>query len=362
MNILFCCEGFIIDGVASYNLHMAAALMRAGHNTAILGRWLGFRGFQKRHEETGVKVLQYFSPTVVSQAALKMAGEFRPDVLITDGRRGFPLALAIREKFATPIVTNFMDSVTGKDKPGRTIGEIRAHSAAWTSPEMRWVEAAERQSGGGVLVRQIRRAIIPELIPCTPMPPRDPFKLLCLGRLSGYKFTGQLTVVKNALRLQERIPTLEITVVGGGWRRAVFAKDAALINAKAGRRLVRIAGYQTDPVPWIAASTAVCGGSTCGLESILCNRPIIAVSAHWFGLITPDNLKDAVAGYYAERDGHFYIKENPEVVLDEILSLYKNWDEKRVTRDVQKLHDTMRPRFAPEIAAREWNELFAEVL
>lgn len=314
MNILFCCEGFLIDGVASYNLHMAAALRQAGHRVAILGRWLGARGYQERHRATGVEVLQYFSPVVVSGRALSLADEFQPDVVITDGRRAFPLALAIRRRRGTPIVTNFMDDPTGKNKPGRTIEEIRDNSAAWVSPEPKLVAMA-RAHEPGIPVCQVRRAIMPDFFPQTPLPPRDPFRVLCLGRLSSHKFLGQLTIVKNAKKLLHEIPTLEITVVGGGWRRMLFTREAMAVNLAAGRRVVRTVGYQSDPSPWILGSTVVCGGSTCGIEAMFSNRPIIAMSGFWFGLITPENLDEAVKCYYAERDGKFWLAENPEIVL-----------------------------------------------
>ncbi|MDL2264738.1 hypothetical protein LJC31_08815, partial [Synergistaceae bacterium OttesenSCG-928-I11] len=195
-----------------------------------------------------------------------------------------------------------------------------------------------------------------------PVPPRDPFRLLCLGRLSSYKFLGQLTVVKNARRLMRDIPSLEITVVGGGWRRMLFVREAAVANARAGRRVIRTVGYQTDPAPWIRASTAVCGGSTCGIEAILSNRPIVAMSGNWFGLITPDNLEEAVDCYYGERGGKFYLPENPEVVLEELVDLYKNWDQDRIASATRELRERMLPDFSPESAARDWEALLEEVL
>ncbi len=361
MNILFCCEGFLIDGVASYNLHMAAALRQAGHRVAILGRWAGRYGYQARHRDTGVEVLQYVSPTVVSGRALRLAREFAPDAVISDGRRAYPLALAIHNALGTPVVTNFMDDPVGKDKPGRRIEEIHDNSAAWVSPEPKLVAMA-RALDPGIPVRQVRRAVMPALFPTTPVPPRNPFRLLCLGRLSNHKFAGQLAVIRNADQLLRSIPTLEVTVVGGGWRQMVFAGTALRINAKHARRVVRIAGYQPDPSPWIRASGVVCGGSTCGLEAILSNRPIIAMSGFWFGLITPDNLEAAVKCYYAERDGHFYIKENPEIVLDEIVRLYEAWDEEKIAADTATLRETMLPQFSPELAAQDWEALLQEVL
>jgi glycosyltransferase involved in cell wall biosynthesis len=358
---LFCCEGFIVDGVASYNLHMAASLKQAGHRVAILGRWLGPGGYQRRHEQTGVEVLGYFASTVVSDHALSMAKRFSPDVLISDARRAFPLALEIHKRLGTPIVTNIMDDPVGKDKPGRTMGEIHDNSVAWVSPEPRLVAMA-RALSPAVPLRVIRRAVLPELFPATPIPKRDPFRVLCLGRLSRFKFAGQRAVVKSARRLLETIPSLEITVVGGGWRKWVFMMDAARINVMARRGVVKIAGCRVDPSPWIVASTLVCGGSTCGLETLLSNRPLVAVSGFWFGSVTPENLEEAVRCYYAERDGRFLIQEKPEIILEEIENIYETWDDEKIAARTRVLRERMLPKFSPALAAQDWSELFDEVL
>jgi hypothetical protein len=361
LNILFCCEGFIIDGVASFNLHMAASFREAGHRVAVLGRRLGKWGYQKRHIETGVEVLQYFSPGVVCGRALSMAKRFYPDVIITDGRRAFPLALEIHRRLGTPIVTSFLDTPCGKDKPGRTMREIHDNSAAWVSSEKRQIAQIEGLSPG-IPFRLMRRAVSPRLLPSTPLPGRDPFRVLCIGRLSNYKFSGAAAVVRNARGLMSKIPSLEITVVGGGWRKVLFARDAALTNLSAGRKAVRIAGYQTDPAPWFAASTVVCGGASCGMEAILSGRPVIAMSGHWFGLVTPENLKEADDTFYGERGGRFWLKNNPEVVLDEITDLYENWEDGALKNRTDALKNALSPEFSPELAVRDWEKLFNDVL
>ncbi|MDO4988375.1 MAG: hypothetical protein Q4E17_05070 [Synergistes sp.] len=360
MNILFCSEGFIIDGVATYNVHMSAALHLAGHRTAILGRWLGFHGLQRQHRRLGVEVLQYYSPFVVCDHAVKMGVSFQPDAIITDGRRGFPLALAIHQETGAPIYTNFMDDVTGKNKPGRTIDEIITNSVALTSPEERFVKEAENISACRLPVRKIRRAIVPELLPELAPPYRSPFRVLCIGRTSRFKFRGQLSIVKNALRLMRYIPDIEITVVGGGWRLAYFMKEALEANIRAGRRLIRIAGYQADPAPYIARSTVVCGGSTCGLEGILSCRPVIAMSGFFLGLITPENLDRAVETYYAERDGDQGIGIGDDRAVEALIDLYERWNDEDIATMTKTLHDSIRPRFSPQSAAEEWLSLIVQ--
>jgi hypothetical protein len=86
------------------------------------------------------------------------------------------------------------------------------------------------------------------------------------------------------------------------------------------------------------------------------------VSGFWFGLITPDNLSDAVKCYYAERGGRFLIAHRPEVVLSEVENLYETWDEEKTSDRTRVLRETMLPEFSPELAAKDWESLLARVL
>jgi hypothetical protein len=98
------------------------------------------------------------------------------------------------------------------------------------------------------------------------------------------------------------------------------------------------------------------------MEAILSGRPVIAMSGHWFGLVTPENLSDADSTFYAERNGRFWLKDNPEVVLDEIISLYENWEDESVKKRTDTLRNALSPEFSPELAVRDWENLFADVL
>ena len=361
LRILICSEGFILDGVASYHLHLALAFKNAGHTVGILGRWMGFSGYQKRYQHTGISVLEYFSPVVVCPKALQMARDFAPDVLIADSRRAFPLAQEINEKTGTPIITIFMDSPQGKNKKGRTLEEIERNSRAWISPEKSlYLEMLALNPS--LPVRQLRRPVVEEWMPPTPIRPKEPFSVLCLGRLSRYKIPGLLSVLHNASQLKSVIPSLDITVVGGDWRRAYFMREAFQKNLAAGNRYIRTVGYQKDPAPWFARSNVVCTGSTCALEAILCNRPVIAVSTYWFGLITPENLDEAIACYYAERAGRFHASENPDVIVNTLIELYENWNVEQLTHDQKIMRERFLPLFDPATAVKEWEDLFNEVL
>ena len=136
MNILFCNEGFIIDGVASYNLYLSAALSQAGHNVTILGRWAGIKGFQDRHRKLGVNVIQCLSLSVKNKWLIKKAIQFKPDVIISDSRRAYPLAQEVRKKTGARVITIFHDPPQdNKMRPGRDLPALINGSAALVTSE-----------------------------------------------------------------------------------------------------------------------------------------------------------------------------------------------------------------------------------
>ena len=175
MNILFCSEGFLIDGIASYNLYLSAALAQAGHHTAIIGRWAGPKGFQKRHRQAGVRVMQSLSLTVSSPWIRNQAQRFEPDVIITDARRAFPLAQQIRRLTDASVVTIFHDPPAFKNKTDRREKDVIQGSQAWVTAEKSIYDDL-LQLNTALPVYHIRRPITGMVQP-TPVPPQDPFRV-----------------------------------------------------------------------------------------------------------------------------------------------------------------------------------------
>ena len=360
MNILFCSEGFIIDGVASYNLYLAAALAQAGHNVAIVGRWAGFNGFQKRHEASGVKVIQSISVTVDPIRLIKQAIQFQPDVLITDARRSFPLARRIQAQTGAKVVTIFHDPPQFERKGNRGIETIIAGSDVWVTAEKAIYEALTTIKTD-VPIHWIQRPITGMIQP-RPLPARDPFNVLCLGRLSRWKSPGLRTIVDNALELKQAIPSLTITIVGGGRRQLNFFLSATKANARARERFVRIVGTQTDPQPWIQRANLVCAGATAAVEAILSERPTLAFSGFWLGSVTPANLERGISTHFGERAGDFYVREDPDVVIKGLIDLYHQWDQKEMRKRVQALRRQLAPDFDSQTVSARLQTVFDHLL
>jgi glycosyltransferase involved in cell wall biosynthesis len=356
LKILFCCEGFLVDGVASFNLYLSSALAEAGHEVAIAGRWAGFNSFKERHKKKGVTVFQDLALTPVSPRLVRQAAGFKPDVIITDSRRAFPLALEIKKRTGGKLVTVFHDPARDDRRKNRGLEIIRAQSDAWITSE----EPIFEQLNGlapPFPVSLIRRPISAMVEP-SPLPPRDPFRVFCLGRLSGYKSPGFRALLDRASLLKKRIPSLEVAFAGGGDRLPLYRIEAMKQNALAGSRFVRVLGTVTDPNPLFRWSTVVCAGATSAAEGVLSNRPTFAFSAFWLGLVTEANSGDAIACHFGERYGSFRLKDRPESVLEALESLYGNWADGGVEEIVKQARETLEREFSSSLTASQFETLF----
>ena len=360
MRILFCSEGFIIDGVASYNLYLSAALSQAGHTVAVVGRWAGFKGFQKRHREFGIGVIQCTAVSVDTTWLVKQAVGFRPDILISDARRAFPLARRIRQATGAKVIIVFHDPPQPDRTGGRSLATLVRNSDMWISPEEPIYEAL-RELRGALPAHWVQRPITGMVRP-TALPSKEPFQVLCLGRLSRWKSPGLRTIVEGAWRMKQTIPSLRITVVGGGRRRWGFWLSALKANARARQRFIQILGARTDPQPWIEQANLVCAGATAAVEAILSNRPVLAFSGFWLGAVTPDNIERGVATHFGERAGDFYVRDRPGIVIDGVINAYKRWDPAGTEERVRELNRRLSPDFDSGAVAGVFQTLFDDLL
>ncbi len=214
MKIFFCNEGFKIDGVASYNLYLSSSLKRASHDITVIGRWIGSHGFQKRHIESNVKVIQLPSLKVYSNQLLKRAVQEHPDIIFTDSRRSFPFAKKIKNLTKAKLITVFHDPPQHDRKGDRSIYSLIKNSDVWVTPE-KPIHEELKKIDGNLPVHFIQRPLN-RIIKPTDLPEKDPFKLLCLGRLSRWKSPGLKIIIDRAPELKKIIPSLDITLIGGG--------------------------------------------------------------------------------------------------------------------------------------------------
>lgn len=358
MKVLFCSDALIVDGVTSFVFHLSSALSEAGFDVAVLGRWAG-KGFQSRLRKHGVKVIQCLSPSVGNLWFDKKAREFAPDVIVTDSRRSFPLATRLKKITGAKVFTFFLDSLEKTDRKGRDVESLIQFSDAWLSAEPPLLE--ELNQIKTPFAKFLFRRPLKGLIAPTPLPEKDPFRVLCFGRISGYKSAGPRALLEDALSLKKKIPSLELVFVGGGWRTLGFRFAAFKINRASESPFVRVVGTQTDPERWFQWSTLVCAGSTSAIEAVLANRPVVALSGYWMGFLTPDRLDEAFSTYFAERAGTSLVRENPGVVSQEVLDVYEQWNQSKLEKSTLSLRNSVEKRFERKSAAEEFKHIYEEI-
>jgi len=364
MRILFCCEGFIIDGVTSFNLYLSSALAGIGYDVAVIGRWGGLKGFQQRHRQHGVKVLQTFSVTVSNRRLLKMGAGFKPDIIITDSRRSYPFALKLKELTGARVITVFHDPPQHERVGTRSIVSLIDGSDLWISSEkpiLDELQKIENRPPCHFIQRPITSMVHP-----TPLKNHPPFRVLCLGRLSRWKSPGIRYLVDHGEELKKLIPGLELHVVGGGLKLVEFLLAAARVNRRIGRKTVHVWGTRVDPTPFFEQATVVCAGATSAIEAILSKRPVIAFSGVWMGPVTEENLEYGAKTHFGERDGEVYTKMNkqliylskqPNVLADALVEMYNQWDHDVMKRRAEALCDTLYDRFDSHRIGTQFTEL-----
>lgn len=358
MRVLFCSDSMIVDGVTSFVFHLATALKEAGNEVAVLGRWAG-KGFQPRLRSHGVEVIECLSPTVGNFWFDKKAAEFRPDVLVTDSRRSFPLAVRLKLVTGAKIFTFFLDRLEKTDRKGRDVASLIKYSDAWLSAEKPLLEELESiptPFRKFHLQRPLKGLFTP-----TPIPPKDPFRILSFGRVSCFKSITSLWLLKNALYMKKEIPSLEMIFVGGGWRTLKYRMLAANNNLRAGAEFIKILGTQIDPQPWFEWANLVCAGSTSAIEAALSNRPVVASTGYYLGLLTPDKIEKAFSSYFSERSGPL-LSENPHLLIEDILRIYREWDEIAVNQTTAAFKNEIEPFFERDNVALSFQNIYKEVL
>ncbi len=194
------------------------------------------------------------------------------------------------------------------------------------------------------------------------MSPKDPFHVLCLGRLSRFKSPGIRAMIENATELKKAIPSLKISVIGSGRRIINLWAIANKANLAAGEKFIRFRGTQSNPLPFFEDASVVCAGATSAIEAILCNRPVVAFSGFWMGKVTTDNVDECLANHFGERQGEFYLKDRLEIVCQSLIEIYREWDDQKVAQSSETLRQQLAPEFDGKTIADRFSTLCRQLI
>lgn len=341
MRILFCSDALTIDGVASYIFNTGAALKRAGNEVAVIGRWSLKGGFQERYRHEGFKVITCPSVSVGNMYFDVRAKLFRPDVIMTDPRRSFPLASRIKRLTHAPVITYFLDPVEKTDRPGRDIDSLVKYSDVFTAFEPDTLTQLHGL-GTSIPVVKMPRPLDVFFAP-SEVPSRESFSILCFGRLSRYKTPGIFHLLGNLRAIQNHIPDFVINILGGGgWRFIKLKYYAHKLNKEIGRQCVKVIGTQSDPRRFIESANLVAASATSAMEAAYSMRPVIAMCSGYFGPLRNDNLDEGLRSYFSERYGE---KDFSRLIPD-ILSIYDRYHDDDFRDGLRKISARLGDEFS----------------
>ena len=357
MKILFCSDALTIDGINSYILNTGTALKHAGHDVAVLGRWAGVKGFQARYRQEGFTVITCPSISVGNAYFDFRAKRFRPDVIMTDHRRTFPLATRIKQLTGAPVITYFLDPLWKTDKKGRDIPSLEKFSDVFTAFEPGILASLHELTSGVPIVKMPRPVDV--FFSPSELPSRRDFTILCFGRLSRYKTPGIFHMLDNITRIQEHIPDFRINILGGGgWRLWKLRLLAHKLNCSLGRKCVSIIGTQDNPREYIKRANVVCASATSAMEAAYSFRPVIAMCTGYFGRITPGNLDEAESNYFSERGG---CKEDFSRLLDDLFRIYDSYYDSGFVSDLREVSRRIGEEFSERETVRAFDNIMSGI-
>ena len=354
MRILFCSDALTIDGVTSYILNVGSALRRAGNDIAVIGRWAG-KGFQSRYKSKGFTVISCPSFSVGNFYFDFRAKIFKPDVIMTDPRRSFPLATRIKKITNAPIITYFLDPVEKTDRPGRDLASLVKFSDIFTAFEPDILQQL-KELNTNIPVMKMTRPLDIFFSP-SELPDKKNFNLLCFGRLSRYKTPGIFHILDNIEKINARIPDCKINIVGGGgWRLYKLKLFARELNRKIGRDCVRIIGAQTDPSKFINDANVIFASATSAMEGAFSQRPVIAMCSGYFGRVTSESLDEAVKCYFSER----YAKNDFANLLPDLFKIYDEYESESLRRDLCVISSRLKEKFSERETVNNFERIIME--
>jgi phosphatidyl-myo-inositol alpha-mannosyltransferase len=118
--------------------------------------------------------------------------------------------------------------------------------------------------------------------------PEVPLVVVVSRLASELKLEGLLAACEAAGELASSGTALQLVLVGDGQARPLVEAAAREANAKAGHRVVTLAGLMTDPRPAYAAADIVLGMGVSALRGMAFAKPVIVQGEHGFcELLTP---------------------------------------------------------------------------
>ncbi len=123
----------------------------------------------------------------------------------------------------------------------------------------------------------------------------DKTRVVYVSRMDVDRSYAAHKLIEAVPDLYEKIPNLEVAIVGGGNDFDKIKEEAEEMNRKIGSRIVIITGARTDINKFVASGDVFVGVSRAALEAMACRKPaIIAGNEGYIGIFDEDKLQVSI--------------------------------------------------------------------
>ncbi len=156
----------------------------------------------------------------------------------------------------------------------------------------------------------------------------DSFKVMYVSRLEPDIALPAFLLCEAAEGLSEKIPGLEIYIVGGGSSEAEIAAKAKTVNEKIGREVITLTGPRTDIANVVGEGDVFVGVSRAALEAMSLELPVILAGQQgYLGILDEKTMPVARLTNFTCRGERLPVAED---IYSDILNIYargkEGWD------------------------------------
>ncbi len=155
-------------------------------------------------------------------------------------------------------------------------------------------------------------------------------RIVYISRMDNDRSLVAFQLVQIAQELDSEIENLEIVIVGGGNSLERLKQEAVLVNAEAGRPLIKLTGARTDINQFIKTAKIFIGVSRAALEAMSAEKPVIvAGNEGYIGIFDQDKLDICVQTNFTCR---LCPASSVERLKEDIIRLLKQADDSELSR------------------------------
>jgi len=351
MRILFVQRNARLGGGTTYLRTLLPALQRRGHQCELMIR----PGTGSAGLEAALGKKPSWHPPVAGWAARRIGALIRReriDLVNTQTTRCAQHALSACKREGIPLVMS-LHSITDLTRSMAAVEYAR--SLVVLSENARQTYAARYPA----LADKLRLIRLPvDLDRFRPgEQDDDTTRVLYLGRLTRTKGSVALDLVEAIALLLPQFGNMLLTVVGTGSQLKLVRRKASELNRWLGRQVIEVVGATAHPERFISSAEIVVGAGYCALEALAGNCKVIGLGvAGLFGLVTPDNVNEAIAANFGDT-GAAWAEIDPPLLADQIRQACE-----RSEPDPQWARKVLQAQFAPDKVAQSVEAIFAEAL